>query len=115
MTRIMLLVAAGVGLAAQTMPWPDQIRNPDQVRVCKYQSDTRPGTLVSGCQIRDARRVCDGSVFIGPPDTPFRTVCLAGWILSPSGVERATEVYTVPGLAQLLTDPAWLAWWNAQP
>jgi hypothetical protein len=54
-------------------------------------------------------------VFIGPPDTPFRTVCLAGWILSPSGVERATEVYTVPGLAQLLTDPAWLAWWNAQP
>lgn len=104
----MALLAHSYG---QTMPRADQLVNVQQIRICNA-GDTRPGTLVGSCQIADGRRVAtvDG----------LRTVCVDHFFgvaveTGPMHVIRTTLCYSETGLALLVSDPAWLAWWSSQP
>jgi hypothetical protein len=111
-------------LLVLTAPRPDQIRNPDQARICATPPtcvDPRPGTLVPVQQIQDGRQKLPSPAWIGEPaDIGKPTVCIQTYIGinlgDPAGyVLRATSCYTQLGLALLLADPSWAAWWAVQP
>lgn len=110
-------------LLAVTHPHPSQIRNANQVRVCNEPPDcvdARPGTHVDRRQLQDGRFVDPApQAFIGTGDQGKRTVCLQTFLginLNAGGYVSACAVcFSQYGLAKLLQDPAWLAWWNAQP
>lgn len=93
---------------------PDQVGDSNSVRI-ECNCDLRPGTLVNSNQIGDGRtkEIVDG----------LPTVCIVIFfradlpeIPSYKGQGFKTKgCYTQAGLALLLSDPNWLAWWNSQP
>lgn len=109
-------------LTGQTRPRPEQIRNPDQVRICSASPacvDPRPGTLLSIDQIQDGRQKVPEPASVDPADAGKPTVCIVTYIginLEEGGYVLAVPVcFSQLGLAELLTDPEWAAWWSAQP
>ena len=117
--QIYLTVLAGClsTLTAQTRPRPDQIQNVQQVRI---PGDTRAGTLVDYRQLADGRYTDAPSWLTDPADAGLLTVCVItvyGYSIEggPLVVLRGPQCYTQLGLMLLLSDPSWLAWWNAQP
>lgn len=112
-----LLILSCVSAKAQTRPRPEQLVNPQQVRI--GATDTRPVTLVDSRQLGDGRYTDAPAWLTDPADAGKLTVCVvtfyghsleAGLLV----VVRVPACYSQFGLALLLTDPIWLAWWNAQ-
>jgi hypothetical protein len=112
------LVLHGVAYT-QTRPRVSQIRDIEQIRVGgPGAGDTRPGTLLDTRQIDDGRYAAAVTWFVNPIDDGMPTVCVVTFyrysIDGGTGRNvRSPACYTQYGLAKLIQDPAWLAWWNA--
>jgi hypothetical protein len=118
----MFRFAAAAALAAayataQTRPRPEQIRNIEQIRVCRGCGDDRQGTLVLTRQLQDGRHVDAPPDLTDPADAGLPTVCVTSYYrvtIEAAGHNVQTPAcYTQYGLALLLLDPTWLEWWNA--
>ena len=106
-------------LLALTHPTPDQIHNPEQVRIA-CSCDPRPGTLISTDQLSDSRYVgiAPDGVFANPVDQGVNTVCITIWerVIYSDGTGFNIfylSCYTQYGLGLLLMDPSWKSWWDA--
>lgn len=106
-------------ICGQTRPRSDQFPNVQQVHLGgEGAGDTRPGTHVDTRQISPVRWISIPSWMAAPEDTGKKTVCMDNFYgISTAGgpmrVVRSGLCFTQLGLAKLLEDPAWLAWWNA--
>jgi hypothetical protein len=119
-----VLILSAAFANAQTVVRPEQIINVNQVRICTT-CDPRPGTLLvaagsAAAQIQDGRYITtpQPGFFSDPADNGKPTVCLitfyritiATW---PGRNVRSSVCFTQFGLAQLLMDNSWMAWWTA--
>ncbi len=82
-------------------------------------TDTRPVTLVDSRQLGDGRYTDAPAWLTDPADAGKLTVCVVtfyGYSVDGNNlvIRRSQACYSQFGLALLLTDPIWLAWWNAQ-
>lgn len=111
-----VLLAFAVAGRAQTRPTIAQIRNIEQIKICGNSNDNREGTLICFSQINDGRFVAIPSWMNAPEDMGKPTVCVQHVIrVTPEGIPGYNIVsalcYTQVGLAGLLQDPSWSAWW----